>query len=148
MHVALRGITLNALAAREIDARVKHKLDLEKISQASAAYAVEASKRERLIEVYERDQSMVRQLKKMYEGKCQICNNLAFGGKFGSISEGHHIHLLSQGGADTLENLVLVCPNHHAAIHANNPVFDWSNLSFRFEGMVIKIALNKHLKPK
>jgi 5-methylcytosine-specific restriction enzyme A len=68
----------------------------------------------------------------MYEGCCQICKSVPFKGQFGSIAEGHHIDWLCRGGKDTLDNLILLCPNHHAAIHAANPAFDRSRLEFRF----------------
>ena len=34
-----------------------------------------------------------------------------------NTKNGARIQWLSRGGDDTLENLMLVCPNHHAAIH-------------------------------
>ena len=57
----------------------------------------------------------------------------------------HHIQWLCRGGADTLDNLVLLCPNHHAAMHAADPEFDRSKLEFRFGSKVIPIRLDRHL---
>ena len=38
--------------------------------------------------------------------------------KSGSIYlESHHIHPLSEGGADTIENVIALCPNHHREAH-------------------------------
>ncbi len=50
-----------------------------------------ARKTERLIEVYERDQTLVRELMELYDGCCQICGSKPFGGDLGRITEGHHI---------------------------------------------------------
>src|SRR3712207_8348770 len=33
------------------------------------------------------------------------------------LCHGHHIQWLSQGGEDEIENMVLICPNHHTAVH-------------------------------
>lgn len=42
-----------------------------------------------------------------YGGKCYVCS-------FNEIVEVHHIIPRSLGGKDLLENLILLCPNHHA----------------------------------
>ena len=91
-------------------------------------------KRERLIEVYARDQTLVNELKQLYKGRCQLCGSEPFDGRFGDLLEGHHIDWLSRGGPDTRDNLVLLCPSHHAAIHAADRVlFDLDRLVFEFQ---------------
>ncbi len=42
-----------------------------------------------------------------YQGKCMVCS-------FDEIVEIHHIIPRYLGGSDELENLALLCPNHHA----------------------------------
>ena len=101
---------------------------------------------ERLIEVYIRDQTLANTLRRMYKGECQICGDAPFQGAFGMLSEAHHIHWLCRGGGDTVDNLVLLCPNHHAAVHAGDPDFDWTALEFRFEHGVLPLVLNTHLQ--
>lgn len=44
---------------------------------------------------------------KKFGGKCAIC-------KFDEVVEVHHIIPKSLGGGDEMENLILLCPNHHA----------------------------------
>lgn len=44
-----------------------------------------------------------------YGGKCCVCG-------FTEVVEVHHIISRSMGGTDEIENLILVCPNHHALI--------------------------------
>jgi hypothetical protein len=54
-------------------------------------------KRERLIEVYERDQTLIRELKRLYKGCCLLCGSAPLDALLGfDLLEGHHIHWLSQ----------------------------------------------------
>lgn len=42
--------------------------------------------------------------------------------------------------------MVLVCPNHHAAIHRDDATFDYRSHEFRFtNGLVEPLRLNEHL---
>ncbi len=42
-----------------------------------------------------------------YEGRCCVCG-------FSEVVEVHHIFPRSLGGGDHMDNLILLCPNHHA----------------------------------
>lgn len=87
------------------------------------------------------------ELHDVYGGKCQICLWNPFD-KYGhKLCHGHHIHWLCRGGEDSLENLVLVCPNHHAAIHRCDAVFDFADMAFVFPTYRSRLRLNMHLKP-
>lgn len=44
----------------------------------------------------------------------------------------HHVRWLSRGGPDALGNLVLVCPNHHCAIHRLDASYDFGAGGFVF----------------
>jgi 5-methylcytosine-specific restriction enzyme A len=103
-------------------------------------------KRERVAEAFVRDHRLVAELKEMYGNRCQICDTVPFGGVLGDISEAHHITWLSRGGTDALENLVLLCPNRHSAVHAVDPDFDWKALTFRFGDRIIPVRRNEHLQ--
>ena len=140
------GIKLESEAARLIDGIVEHERSPTGESTYGQDAAQLAAKRERLSEVYNRDQSLVNELRHLYNGRCQICDSSPFNGLFGSIVEGHHIEWLCRGGQDSLENLVLLCPNHHAAIHAADPTFDRVKLEFRFGPKAIPIRIDRHLK--
>jgi len=52
------------------------------------------------------------------------------------LCEGHHVHWLSRGGADSLSNLVLICPYRHRAIHRCDAPFDYAQTGFVFERKV------------
>ena len=94
------GVQLKSEVARFIDAAVAR----ERSIAGSALHAggeegsLSPTKSERLTEVYERDQTLVAELKALYKGFCQICDAAPFGGAFGDIVEGHHIEWLSRGG--------------------------------------------------
>lgn len=104
-----------------------------------------AEKIERRFEAFIRDQRNVRKLKQLYGGACQLCGSKPFDGVLGDISEAHHIEWLSRGGADTLTNMVLVCPNHHSAIHLVDAGFDRATHSFLFGSSREALKLNSHL---
>ena len=59
--------------------------------------------------------------------------------------EVHHIEWLTRGGLDVEDNMVVLAPDIHAAIHATDAAFDWSDLSFVVDGHWLPLALNKHL---
>ena len=60
--------------------------------------------------------------KRKAKGICKLCNKPApFKDKTGRpYLETHHIVWLSQGGDDTIENTVALCPNCHRKMHTLN----------------------------
>ncbi|YCI77808.1 HNH endonuclease [Bacillus sp. R1-10] len=57
--------------------------------------------------------------RRVSKGICQLCEKEApFLDKQGNpFLEVHHIHYLSKGGTDTINNVVALCPNCHRKIH-------------------------------
>jgi 5-methylcytosine-specific restriction protein A len=92
-----------------------------------------------------RNRKFVRELQELYGGKCQICLWSPLD-KYGNyICHGHHVHWLSRGGEDSKENLVLICPNHHTAIHHCDAPLDYRDLAFDFGTHKEALMLNLHL---
>lgn len=62
-----------------------------------------------------RDRSLVRYLKELYDDSCQICGNRRLQDHDIGFSHVHHLMPLGEphNGDDRLENLIVVCPNHH-----------------------------------
>jgi 5-methylcytosine-specific restriction enzyme A len=89
-------------------------------------------------------------LQERYAGKCQICLYDPVERYGHQICHAHHIQWLSRGGEDNLKNLVLVCPNHHAAIHQVDAPFDFADLTFEFKKAKTHrrepLLLNSHLR--
>ncbi|GJE54757.1 hypothetical protein [Methylobacterium thuringiense] len=107
-----------------------------------------SERREYLREVFVRDAKHVKELKKLYGGRCQISGQKVLEDFSVDITEAHHIRWLTRGGSDEKDNMIVLSPNLHAAIHATNAEFNWSELSFDIGGKKFPVILNKHLKNK
>jgi putative restriction endonuclease len=61
-----------------------------------------------------RDTSQARQIKEVYEYRCQMCGT-RLEGLAGPYAEAAHIRPLGRphNGPDTRDNLICLCPNHH-----------------------------------
>jgi hypothetical protein len=93
-----------------------------------------------------RNREIVRELHQIYGGRCQLCGWNPREEYGHGLCHGHHIHWLSRGGEDDLRNLLLVCPNHHAAIHACDAPLDFNDFTVDFGMRVEKVLLNFHLE--
>jgi len=103
-----------------------------RLLQDEPAGIAEERRRYLMTEVVRRDRDLVEQLRNLYEGECQICG-WAPRNRYGTeLCEAHHVHWLSRGGDDALANLVLICPNHHRAIHRCDAPFDFGCNAFVF----------------
>lgn len=98
-----------------------------------------------IVQLPHRNRQLVAELHKLYNGQCQICLWSPKKEYGHYLCHGHHIQWLSQGGEGTLTNMVLVCPNHHAAIHGCDACFDFGDMSFDFGTHRIALGLNQHL---
>ena len=94
----------------------------------------------------ERNRKLVKNFHELYDGRCQVTGHdspLLYGVP---TAESHHVVYRSRGGADEMENLILVSPNLHTAIHSANATFDYASLAFIFpNGRVEPLILNTHL---
>ena len=92
------------------------------------------------------NQDIINSLKQLYDCRCQLCGK-TFGLEYGAkIAQAHHIDFFSKSLNNDSDNIIILCPNHHALIHNQNPVFDRRNKAFVFpNGCVEKLKLNKHL---
>lgn len=61
-----------------------------------------------------RDSGKVKKLKKLYCNRCQICGYTFEYEKGKFYSEVHHYNPLKVSADDELDNMIVVCPNHHA----------------------------------
>jgi 5-methylcytosine-specific restriction protein A len=110
--------------------------------------ALPPERRECIRELVVRNRRQVAELKVLYGGRCQVSGKPVLDGLAGDITEVHHIKWLTRGGLDTKDNMVVLAPDVHAAIHAADATFDWSDLSFVLNGHKLPLALNLHLKPR
>lgn len=91
-----------------------------------------------------RSRALVQELQRLYDNACQICGWAPMRHYGVRLCEAHHVHWLSRGGKDDLTNLVLMCPNHHRAIHQCDAQYDWESSSFAFPTKYEPIQLSKH----
>jgi 5-methylcytosine-specific restriction protein A len=95
---------------------------------------------------YARDRRLVSDLRSLYDGACQICEWRPKPLYQSELCEVHHLNWLSRGGEDELHNLVLLCPNHHRAVHATDAQLDFRDLSFDFNGLREPLRMDSHLQ--
>jgi len=71
--------------------------------------------KEYVVSKHERKPEITIKIKNLYKNTCQICNEKLISPK-GLISVGAHIRGLGKphDGPDSIENLLCLCPNHHA----------------------------------
>jgi 5-methylcytosine-specific restriction protein A len=97
-----------------------------------------------MTEVARRDRDLVEQLRDLYAGECQICGWAPRRSYGAELCEAHHVRWLSRGGDDVLANLVLICPNHHRAIHRCDAPFDFEYNAFAFTRMSEPLKWLRH----
>lgn len=90
--------------------------------------------------------SIIRQLKKLYNGCCQLCGKAPFIEDLCDITEVHHIEYFAVSHNNNANNLIVLCPNHHRLIHKLNPQYESDGHRFVYpNGLVEDIKLNYHL---
>jgi hypothetical protein len=92
-----------------------------------------------------RNKRLLADLQRIYDGKCQLCQ-WAPHDKYGHfLCQGHHLQWLTRGGEDALKNMVLICPNHHVAVHRCDSPFDFADHAFDFRTHREPLTLNRHI---
>ncbi len=89
---------------------------------------------------------IIKKLKKVYNGKCQICGD-SYIEKFNTdITEAHHIEYFYASQNNDASNIIILCPNHHRLIHKCSPEYNKETKSFKFKnGVTEHIKINFHL---
>lgn len=92
--------------------------ELERIALKRSAKKL-VNKKETIVVQKKRDPYIAEYARLCANGICQLCNNPA---PFKRLNgepylESHHIIWLSNGGEDTIENTVALCPNCHRKMH-------------------------------
>jgi len=102
------------LSSRRVDNVVVSSSEVEPDSRGSD---VERPKRaEATVNRIVRNTKIIRRLKKTYDHQCQLCGETRKRASLAPYSEGHHIHPLGHNppGPDRKDNVLILCPNHHA----------------------------------
>lgn len=94
-----------------------------------------ANRKKIVSNAYERDDIVAAAVKKRALGKCDLCEeNAPFLDEHGQpFLEEHHVEWLVNGGADTIDNAVALCPNCHRKMHICNDYIDVEKLFAKIE---------------
>lgn len=93
-----------------------------------------------------RDTGLSNRVKKLNKYECQICGlviNMPEGKKY---AEAHHIKPLGQphSGPDCIENMICVCPNHHAMLDYGAIILSFDEINFKQGHSISKEFINYH----
>jgi len=134
--------------AEEPTLEASYNVNKNAVQEVIKEYHVGVSNRRQqfLQRYYRRNRLLVEKMYELYNGRCQLCGfdpQLLYGVRACCT---HHIVYLSRGGYDEMQNLLLLCPNHHEVIHATQAVFDFRDLNYVFPNMRREpLVLNQHL---
>lgn len=105
------------LAAKLTDSALKKRLENA---------PKKASKVQTAIKSYYRNPYVAEYVKRRAGGRCELCANYGpfIVAKGFPFLEVHHVKWLSDGGEDTIENTVALCPNCHRKMHFINSNVD------------------------
>lgn len=87
-----------------------------------------------LVKRFRRCQKLARKVKDLYGGKCQVCEftfKKQASGK--PYAEAAHLVALGDGGADSLQNLLCLCPNHHKMLDHGSLEIRWNKSKNQLE---------------
>lgn len=82
-------------------------------------------------------------IKKKHNFQCQICTLVQSRPIINQKVQAHHITLLSQGGEDRSENIIILCRKHHEDAHSENlNIISSDSLQIRYAGREYSINHN------
>ena len=98
------------------------QLSIEELKDRINKTAKHPSSRESTLRVFQKSPYIIDYTLRRASGVCELCNQKApFNKPNGEhYLEVHHIHQLADGGEDTTENAVALCPNCHRMMHSLN----------------------------
>jgi 5-methylcytosine-specific restriction protein A len=106
--------------------RMAQRLDDKSLRLRAQFASSTAARRQTLTTTYERNPYVAELARRRAKGHCQLCGNPApFLDKHGRpFLEIHHIDWLANGGEDSIQNTVALCPNCHRKMHVLNDPAD------------------------
>ena len=124
----MKGEALPIINAADIEESVNHKrkrakkLSIDELKALAESGKQKTGHRNATVTQYDRSVWVAEYAKRRANGNCQLCGESA---PFNNIKgepylESHHIIWLSQGGDDSIENTVALCPNCHRKMHVLN----------------------------
>jgi 5-methylcytosine-specific restriction protein A len=119
-----------ARGIEEAHARIARTLSNDELKARAKGAKKKPTVRTTEAAVYVRDAAVAEYAKRLAAGKCDLCEQAApFKNKQNqAYLECHHIVWLAQGGEDTIDNAVALCPNCHRKMHVLNQTADKAKL--------------------
>ena len=113
------NIVYRELREKEKEEFTKALSELKDLEKEDYEDLIKKEPMSKVIRYFKRDQKVVKELKKLYNGKCQVKDcGYTFKKKSGdNYCETHHINPLNNKGSDDAKNMVCLCPNHHKVLH-------------------------------
>lgn len=110
---------LESFIQGRIDTKNLNKLRKEAVDDSSSSVSTYSSEKSQNIHQYNRSRKVKEYVKARAEGVCEGCDRPApFRSKTGEpYLHAHHIHELSNGGSDSPETVIALCPNCHYRVH-------------------------------
>lgn len=102
------------------------RMSNQQLARRSAISKVDKNPKTTETTVYYRDPYLKEMVKRIAAGKCQYCGNDApfIDNEGQPYLEEHHVKRLADGGTDTINNVVAICPNCHRKVHVLNDPSD------------------------
>jgi len=115
----------------EIKVKKASALSLDELKSRASKSQTKPGSRIATTTTYQRDPNVVNYTLKRANGMCELCEQPApFNKRNGEpYLEVHHVEQLSNGGSDTIENAVALCPNCHRKMHSLGLQSDINKLS-------------------
>ena len=129
--------TKDSTAEHEAAVRVEQQKPDEELEADAERTASKPSQSTVLTTVYHRSASVAALAKRRANGVCQLCGQKApFQDQNGDpYLECHHVDWLSEGGIDSKDNCVALCPNCHRRMHIVNSPEDRNILRARLRAL-------------
>ena len=100
----------------------------------------------RMVKLRKYNNSIGKNLKELYEYRCQICGKRVGEAYNSNAIEAHHIDNFVKSLNNNMSNIMIVCPNHHSVIHDVNPYFNKkSKMMIYKNGHIEGLQINYHL---
>ena len=111
-----------ARAIEDSHARIARRLSTEELRARAKKAKKQPPIRTAQVVAYVRDAAVAEYAKRMANAQCDLCEQKApfRNSRNEAYLECHHIIWLAQGGEDTIENTVALCPNCHRKMHVLN----------------------------
>lgn len=100
----------------------------------------------RMVKIRKLNKAIGNNLKLLYNYRCQICGQRVGDPYDSKVVESHHIDYFVKSLNNDMDNIMVVCPNHHSIIHDVNPRFDRNKKMFIYDNHYIeRLKINYHL---